>query len=396
MRTSNRRFLTTTAAIALAAGLVSATPSNAAPARVAAQGPAIDYVAMGDSFVAGPGISPQRPGTCGRSEKNFPSIVAAELGVASFTDASCGAATTQHYWAPQGENPPQLDALEPDTTLVTLGTMGGNDAGLVALAANCVVVGNCSDTPPDAYHEKIDALAPVYRRLVDDVRTRSPRATVVAVGYGTYVPVETCAALGAATEADLVYLQAIIDRLSDTMKAVAAEKRIAFVDMRTIQGWQQHSACAAPEDQWIRAFETYGDGAPLHPSTAGMAQMATKALETIEPLVTKPQGAKPTSAQRVAAAASTVRVRAVCAGPRPRKRVKIRTTGGKGLITFASFRVGRTWVGSDRRAPFKVITQAGRLRTKKARGPVRARVVLRHGDAVRVTTVTTKRPRCLR
>ena len=36
------------------------------------------------------------------------------------------------------------------------------------------------------------------------------------------------------------------------------------------------------------------------------------------------------------------------------------------------------------------------LRTPKARGPVSAKVGLRHGKAVRVATVRTKRPSCLR
>src|SRR5690606_7615514 len=127
-------------------------------------------------------------------------------------------------------NPPQLDALDRDTTLVTLGTMGGNDVGLVGLATTCIAQG-CATLDPAPFHAAIDALVPVYRESIRDVRRRSPRADIVAVGYGTYVPRERCAALGNATEADLVFLQGMIDRLSDTVGRVAKQERISFVDM---------------------------------------------------------------------------------------------------------------------------------------------------------------------
>jgi lysophospholipase L1-like esterase len=394
---SIRRSWVAVAALALTAGLVAATPATAAN-RAAAGGAAPaapeHYLAMGDSFVSGPGI-PQQLDGCGRSDKNFVRLVAADLRIASFTDASCGAAKTTNYWNAQTiggyTNPAQLDAVDRDTTLVTLGTMGGNDVGLVGLATTCIIEG-CSSLDPQPFLTAIDALVPVYRRVIRDVRRKSPRADIVAVGYGTYVPRQRCAALGNATEADLAFLQGMIDRLSDTIGQVADEEDISFVDMRTIDGWQEHSACAEPAEQWVRGLNGYGDGASLHPSTAGMAQMAAKALETIKPLVT----ARRASERRVAAAERTVRLRAVCHGPRRHQRVTLRVTGGQGLVTAAHFRVGRQWVGSDVRAPYAVTRSVRSLTKGQARGAVRAKVVLRQGKAVRVTVETTQRPRCLR
>ncbi|MTB89317.1 SGNH/GDSL hydrolase family protein [Aeromicrobium senzhongii] len=397
MSTSRRRSLTAVATLALAAALVAPTPATAAerpsPGHRKAPVPTERYVAMGDSFVSGPGIERQLDG-CGRSDKNFVRLVAAGLRVASFKDASCGAAQTKNYWEPQVvngyTNPAQLDALDRSTTLVTLGTMGGNDVGLVQLATQCIAVG-CSTLPPEQYTAAIDALVPVYRRVIREVRARSPRAQIVAVGYGTYVPRERCAALGNATEADLAYLQGMIDRLSDMIGKVAREQRIAFVDMRAIKGWREHTACAEPADQWIRGLNPYGDGIPLHPSTTGMEQMGAQALKVISPLV-----ARRAAERRVKAAAASVRVRAVCSGPRRSRKVTIRTTGGKGLVAVASFRVGRQWVGTDRRAPFSVKRTARWVKRQTARGPVRATVVLRAGDVRLRTTVATPRPPCLR
>ncbi|MBA4606866.1 MULTISPECIES: SGNH/GDSL hydrolase family protein [Aeromicrobium] len=390
-----RRPAALAAVLTLTAGLVAALPASAADRSPSWHHPSSGerYVALGDSFVAGPGIPTQQPGGCARSDHNFPSLVAAEIGAKSFTDASCSAARTTHYWNPQtigGETvPPQLDALNRKTTLVTLGTMGGNDVGLVGLAQTCLVQG-CSTLPTQPFHDAIDALAPVYERLIADVRERSPRATIVAVGYGTYVPRETCAALVNATSADLAYLQSMIDRLSDTIGEVAADEGVAFVDMRDIEGWQEHSGCAAPEEQWVRALNPYGDGAPLHPSTAGMEQMADQALKVIEPLVR----ARRASAWRVAAAAHTVRLHAVCHGPSRRSDVTLRVTGGKGLATAALFHIGDTTVGADTRAPFALTRSARSLRD--LRGSVHAKVTLKHGTVSHTTSVRTSRPKCLR
>ncbi|WP_313409198.1 SGNH/GDSL hydrolase family protein [Aeromicrobium sp.] len=403
MRPILSRSLASLAGVALTAGLVSATSATGAAAAPTPGGE--HYVALGDSFVSGPGIPVQRPEdpTCARSTRNFVSVVAETIDAASFTDASCSAATTADWWASQSPGvEPQLDALKPDTTLVTLGTMGGNDVGLVGLATTCLMQG-CSTLPPEPFHEKIDALVPIYRKVIEDVRERSPHAKIVAVGYGTYVPLETCPALVNAKDADLVYLQGMIDRLSDTIKGVAADEDVAFVEMRDIAGWRDHTACADPADQWVRGLNGYGDGITLHPSTAGMAQMAIQSLKTIEPLIAEPEPAptpaptpKPTSKQRVDAAAKTLNVRAVCSGPRARQRVTLRTTGGSGLVKAVSFRVGRKWLVVDRKAPFKVTRSAKSLRTAKARGPVSAKVGLRHGKVVRAVTVRTKRPACLR
>jgi hypothetical protein len=71
-----------------------------------------EYVALGDSYVAGPGIPSTTgvPLSCGRSSNDYPSLVRAAVHASAFTDASCGGATTGNMTAPQttrtGPNPP--------------------------------------------------------------------------------------------------------------------------------------------------------------------------------------------------------------------------------------------------------------------------------------------------
>ena len=80
-----------------------------------------------------------RPGDSLPSE----SELAKRLNVKRFRDATCGSATTTHFFKPQsglpvpGTNPPQFDRLTSRTDLVTVG-IGGNDAGFASAAISCL------------------------------------------------------------------------------------------------------------------------------------------------------------------------------------------------------------------------------------------------------------------
>jgi peptidoglycan hydrolase-like protein with peptidoglycan-binding domain len=104
-----------------------------------------EYVALGDSFAAGPLILPQEElDPCFRSTVDYPHVLAKSLGVRTFRDVTCSCATTANILdTPQKANlpglpakPPQLDALTSHTTLVTV-TIGANDIGLAGIALSC-------------------------------------------------------------------------------------------------------------------------------------------------------------------------------------------------------------------------------------------------------------------
>lgn len=98
--------------------------------------PSGPYVALGDSSTAGPEFPGQngKPAGCDRSDRNYPSLVARELGVeqAEFRGVSCSGATLGDLSTPQatdnGTNAAQLNAVSEATRPVTLGT-GGNGPG---------------------------------------------------------------------------------------------------------------------------------------------------------------------------------------------------------------------------------------------------------------------------
>src|SRR2546421_5424122 len=95
------------------------------PAASAA--PTGPYVSLGDSYTSAPLVPfpTGNPLGCGRSTSNYPSDVARAIHPSSFTDASCGSATTADMTQPQGvtfgTNPPQFNSLGPADTLVTVG-----------------------------------------------------------------------------------------------------------------------------------------------------------------------------------------------------------------------------------------------------------------------------------
>jgi len=89
------------------------------------------YVAMGSSFGAGPGLTPRAPGSprrAGRSASNYAHLVARALGL-DLRDVTYSGATTDDILRASARGlPAQLDAVTPATRLVTL-TGGGNDVG---------------------------------------------------------------------------------------------------------------------------------------------------------------------------------------------------------------------------------------------------------------------------
>jgi lysophospholipase L1-like esterase len=91
------------------------------------------YVALGSSMAAGPGIRPTAEGApfrAARSARNYPHLVAAQLGHDLVDVTYSGATTANVLTDSQHGAPPQVDALDGSEDLVTV-TIGGNDVGYV-------------------------------------------------------------------------------------------------------------------------------------------------------------------------------------------------------------------------------------------------------------------------
>jgi len=404
-----RTSLVLSAAALITGTVLVAVPATTGGASAPAEGER--YVAFGDSFVSGPGVQPQRSGPCERSEHNFPSQVAEAFGVTEFTDASCGGATTAHLTEAQvrdsGTNPPQLDALDADTTLVTFGTLGGNDMGLVGLAMTCVL-GECSADSP-GHAQAMAGIEAARTNMLEGIATAqevAPEADIFVIGYGTYLPEGGCASLPLSPD-EVTYIQGMIDLLSDMLAEVAQQSGVSFVDLRDTPNIERHTSCAAPEDQWIRAINTYGDGATLHPSYCGHVAMAQQIIRRIREergddvpafddscsgFGAPAEPEEPTVEERSEALKRALRSTDLTTSCRAGDFVA-QVRGGQGRVVRVEFRVGKT-IKTDRSKPFRVTRKAGRIARRQGR--VEALVRVRDAELRKERLLRAKRPPCLR
>ncbi|MGI5995027.1 MAG: SGNH/GDSL hydrolase family protein [Saccharomonospora viridis] len=253
---------------------------------------AVHYVALGDSYTAAPGTGEPvgTPRGCGRSDNNYPRLLADRLAPESFTDVSCGGATTEHLTAPQrtpdGTNPPQLDAVTPKTTLVTVG-IGGNDVGFVELANRCASAAEeglrCSDAVAGGdgtLNAKVEAVATKVSGVLDAIEAKAPDARVVVVGYPTILPEDptVCDEL-LIDPADLSSLREGLELLNHILQQQASAHGAEFADTAT--GTEEHHVCAAEDSRWIEALESTTGAAPLHPTARGEQAMADAVLAVL-------------------------------------------------------------------------------------------------------------------
>lgn len=248
---------------------------------VHAGGP-LRYVALGDSYTAGPFIPPQgaAPAGCGRSGRNYPHVVAAALA-AELRDASCSGATTTDLRFPQrgagGANPPQLDALDAGTEVVSLG-IGGNDIGFGEIVTSCIALAPLGAPCQDRYAgpggdeigRRIRAAAPLVSGAVEEIRRRAPSASVFVVGYPAILPDQGlgCWPVMPLTPADAIYLRAKEQELNAMLAAQAAAAGATYVDVYGPSAG--HDACQLPGSRWVEPVVPLSPAAPVHPNGPGM------------------------------------------------------------------------------------------------------------------------------
>lgn len=243
------------------------------------------YVAMGSSYAAGAGIGtlvPGAPQRCGRTENNYAHLLAARMRL-DLVDASCGGATTAHILGRWNELPPQLDALTPDTKLVTI-TIGGNDLSYVRnlMIATCGKVPGMMPPagrtcPSTAWPSETDysALGQQLREIAREVRRRAPQAKLVFVDYVRILPDVGGCALLPLDETQMAAARAAFRRMAEiTAQSAAAEGALLLPAGDLSRG---HDACSA--EPWSAGYP--GKPASWHPTAAGHAAIAAALAERL-------------------------------------------------------------------------------------------------------------------
>ncbi|MEV5515206.1 SGNH/GDSL hydrolase family protein [Streptomyces flaveolus] len=290
-RRTARRAAAVVAAVAALIGATTAASAAPAPAPAAGRSAAeVHYVALGDSFSSGLGIPEQTDPVCGRSSADYPTLVAQALGAATFTDVTCAGAETRHMTAPQDTVPPQLDALRPDTTLVTMG-IGGNDLDLTGVITRCVLLGYlaphgapCKGSytlfGTDEIGSRIEATAPRVEAVLDEIHARSPHARVLVVGYPAIFPDDgtACRETVALAEGDFPWLRDKAKQLNTALARQAVLDGASYVDAYGPS--VGHDVCRPAGVRWIEPEDTAA-AAGFHPNAAGHRSTADAVLAAL-------------------------------------------------------------------------------------------------------------------
>ncbi|HVV22968.1 MAG TPA: SGNH/GDSL hydrolase family protein [Pseudonocardiaceae bacterium] len=243
------------------------------------------YVALGDSYASGPLIPNQSldPIGCARSDHNYAGDLTRALGIPTLVDVTCGGATTDDMTAPQsvplGSNPPQFDALTPDTDLVTV-TIGGNDIGFTSILETCAEesLTNPFGNPcqkhytaggTDQLAAAVNATAPKVAAVLAGIRARAPQAQIVVVGYLRILPpTGGCWPIVPIARGDVPYLNGVETELNTMLGQQAADAGDLFVNPGPITG---HDVCQPESTKWVEGIVPTAPAFPVHPNAAGMA-----------------------------------------------------------------------------------------------------------------------------
>ncbi|WP_030615693.1 SGNH/GDSL hydrolase family protein [Streptomyces fulvoviolaceus] len=260
------------------------------------------YVALGDSYTAGPKIPDQDgdPAGCDRSDRNYPSLVAARLQLngADFKDVSCNGATIADLTTAQstddGTNPAQLTALSHETRLVTVG-IGGNDIGFASTIKQCVAMGAlyelaaghapedapCARRYGDDVQEKTEVAGKRLSRALGEIRRRAPEARVYVVGYPSILPADgaECSDEMTVAPGDVTFLREQEQQLNTELRERAKAAGVGYVD--TYKPSEGRDACSAEGARWIEPLLPKSPAAAMHPNELGERGMADAVLRAM-------------------------------------------------------------------------------------------------------------------
>jgi lysophospholipase L1-like esterase len=262
-----------------------------APAAQALSSP-LRYVALGDSYSAASGVLPIdlfAPPECLRSVRNYPHVIAAETG-AQLKDVTCGAAETSHFFEAQYPGvAPQLDALKPDTQLVTM-TIGGNDSGvfidtiLACGTAGLSTLGQgspCKDRYGSSFEDTINTVTyPSLVKSLDAVRVKAPAARVAILGYPWIMPASGgCFTKMPIAQGDVSYVRGVQATLNDAIRRAAAATGSTYVDFSAASNG--HDACKPLGVRWIEPVLQGTNPVIVHPNALGESEMAARTMSVL-------------------------------------------------------------------------------------------------------------------
>lgn len=251
------------------------------------------YVALGDSYVAGPELGEVvGPPGCQRTTGNYPHLLADRLGL-ELVDASCAGATTENLEDEQevaGEDaPPQLDALSEDTRLVTLG-IGANDDGVfrTSILACAKVASRDPDGRPCAAEAAespggaeahVDQVEEELTEAVAEIVERAPRARIVLVGYPDVLPASGWCEQVPLARGDYAFVRRVMNLINVALRGAAERAEVEYVDLSAAS--RGHDVCS--DEPWVAGRNPTAPASPFHPYAAEAEAVAGLLAERVGP-----------------------------------------------------------------------------------------------------------------
>ena len=274
---SLRATVMTFAVVVVTLGVVTSATAEAC------QPPAeLTYVAMGDSYASGYGLS-DASGDCSRSTaSSYPKRTQAAIGFGTFVDVSCSGARTTHFGGTQGDAPPQYDALNASVDAVSI-TIGGNDLGFTDIITNCATSWDCRDdyggnTMPTLLADVANVVGPRVETVLRTAADRAPNAEIFLIGYPDLLPAGptgigwavscgvTATVISDSERTALRGLQAALNQQL-AARAAAVGGRVHDVDVYTPS--IGHDLCST--DNWTAGVATL-----YHPTELGHREIGTR------------------------------------------------------------------------------------------------------------------------
>lgn len=271
-----------------AQGRAGAGRPEAAAGRSAALTGSGPVVALGDSYTAGlllPLDSSANPAGCFRSTANYATRVAQALRAVKYVNAACQSAGAADLDRPaktaDGVNPPQLDSVAPDTSLVML-TLGGDDLSFSHVLKGCM---NPFGSPCQQHYwylpGQVSAEKPKIIAALEAIHRRAPRARVLLLGYPDLFPARGggCWPMAPFTTANMAFLRSSELELNAMLAKAAAAASTTYVD--TYGPTTGHDMCQDSQAKDIEGLIPSTTAMSFHPNARGQAEMAVLALAAL-------------------------------------------------------------------------------------------------------------------
>jgi lysophospholipase L1-like esterase len=220
------------------------------------------YVALGDSYSSGVGTRTYYDTNCQRSVYAYPYLLSQQRANTQLVFAACGGAKTGDVLNTQVGN------LTAGTAIVTI-TIGGNDAGFSDVIVECAKpswASNCAGRVTTAQNYIRNTLPGKLDQVYSSIKSRSPSATVVVLGYPRLFNGEDCNAGTWFSPDDETRLNATADLLRDITKGRAVAAGFTFKD--AIPPFVGHAICDSTE--WLNGLSN-PTSESYHPNRTGQS-----------------------------------------------------------------------------------------------------------------------------